>query len=99
MPIQLTSSITDPRIATPVVAVCCQKTHDCIRKIIGVVKGEHSKRFQVELVTKNEAQFFFRYIKQDPWEPVHERSKSLRWTKEQLEKFDNLVTANSKLHE
>ena len=43
--------------------------------------------------------FFFRYIKQDPWEPVHERSKSLRWTKEQLEKFDNLVTANSKLHE
>merc|ERR1712083_1189307 len=32
-----------------------------------------------------------RYIKQDPWEPVHERSKSLRWTKEQLQKFDNLI--------
>ena len=41
MPIQHMSSITDPRIAILVALVWwCQKIHDCIPKIIGVVKGK-----------------------------------------------------------
>jgi len=40
-----------------------------------------------------------RYVKQDPWEPVHERSKSLRWTKEQLEKFENLIEPTKQQNE
>ena len=39
------------------------------------------------------------YVKQDPWEPVHERSKSLRWTKEQLEKFENLIEPTKQQNE
>ena len=48
---------------------------------------------QPRLFSKNRSSQ--RFIKQEPWEPMHTRSKSLRWTKEQLEKFDNLIVPSN----